>query len=164
MEVRDRNLLEVLLKSEFDRAKRHDLPLSCIMLCICDLTENIKKRGAGFLDTILEESVTLLSGMVRTSDIIALYTKKTFLIVLPMVNTDSTAFVAQRIHRTFAQYKFSDQAIPEKITVIMGNASITDKEMSSPEDLIRCAETALERARSQGGDTLCLWRDLIEQS
>ncbi len=162
MEVRDRNLMEILLRSEFDRAKRYNLPLSCIMLCVVDLTKDDKKRGMNFLDAILEESVALLSGMVRTSDIVALYSKDRLLILMPMVNTDTTSFVAQRIHRLFTQHSFTERHYAAKMSVSMGIASASDKDVNSPEDLMRCAETALKQAQAQGGNTLCLWRDITE--
>ncbi len=160
MEVRDRNLLEMLLKSEFERAKRYNLQLSCIVVCVCGLTEFVKKQGAPAFDKILDDSMKLLTGMVRASDIVAPHTEEKFLIVLPMVNTDSTSFVAQRIHRIFSQYRFPEQPPSDKLTVSMGISSVDDKEVNTPGDLIRCAETALAQALSQGGDTLCLWRDL----
>lgn len=159
MEVRDRNLLETLLKSEFERAKRYDLQLSCIVVCVSGLTENIEKRGAAFLDKILDESIALLSSMVRASDIIAPYTKEKLLVVLPMVNIDGTSFVAQRIQRVFSQYELPDQPT-NKLAVSMGISNVSDKGVNTPGDLIRCAETALAQALSQGGDTPCLWRDL----
>ena len=159
MEVRDRNLLESLLKSEFERAKRYNLQLSCIVVCVSGLTENIEKSGAAFLDKMLDESIALLSSMVRASDIIAPYTKEKLLVVLPMVNIDGTSFVAQRIHRMFSQYKLPDQPA-NKLTVSIGISNVFDKGVNTPGDLVRCAETALAQALSQGGDALCLWRDL----
>lgn len=160
MEVRDRNLLEVLLKSEFDRARRHKLHLSCIMLSICGLEDVDSTQGASSLDFITDESSKLLSEMVRSSDIIAPYNKEKFLIVLPMVNADSTTCVAQRVWRVFKDYFYFKGTATDKPAMGIGISSIFDRDINSPADLIRCAETALNRALSKGGNTICLWRDL----
>ncbi|MFQ5957102.1 MAG: GGDEF domain-containing protein [Candidatus Brocadiales bacterium] len=160
MEIRDRNLLDTLLKAEFDRAKRHKQHLSCIMLRMCDLEEIDKKQNIDSPNSIIDDSVTLLSGMVRSSDIVATYNTEKFLIVLPMVNADSTTFVAQRIWRVFKDFFCSKGTTTDKPTIRMGVSSISDRDINSPGDLIRCAETALSRAMSKEGDALCLWRDL----
>lgn len=159
MEIRDRNLLYALLRAEFDRARRHKLNLSCIMLCVRNPKEILQEHGSDFL----ESAVQLLTEMVRSSDIIASYNKEKFLIVLPMVNAESSTFAAQRINRVFTHLPLSKGPDPVKPTLSIGIASISDKGVNSPEDLIRCAETALNKADSGGKEALCLWRDLTQQ-
>lgn len=160
MEVRDRNLLEILLNSEFDRARRHKLHLSCIMLQVGSLGDTDCKHDASSLDFIINESIKLLSEMVRSSDIIAPYNKEKFLIVLPMVNAHSTTCVAQRVWRAFKDYFYFKGTAANIPPMCMGISNIFDRDINSPVDLIRCAETALNRALSKGETTICLWKDL----
>lgn len=160
MEIRDYNLLDILLKAEFDRVRRHKLHLSCIMLRISELDDIRQKQGADFLESVLEASLKLLSGMVRSSDIIARYADNKLLVVLPMESADSASYVAQRVHRVFTLYSFSKGTASEKVTLSMGISSSSDRNVNSTEDLLRGAETALNLAMEKGGDTLCLWRDL----
>lgn len=160
MEVRDRNLLEVLLKSEFDRARRHKLHLSCIMLKLCDLEDADSKQDVSSLDFIINESIKLLSETVRSSDIVASYNKEKFLVVLPMVSAHSTTCVAQRVWRIFKDYFYFKGTTANIPPMCMGISSIFDQDINSPVDLIRCAETALNRALSKGENAICLWKDL----
>ncbi|MFQ5956910.1 MAG: diguanylate cyclase domain-containing protein [Candidatus Brocadiales bacterium] len=155
MKIRFSNLLEGLLRADFDLAKRHRLRLSCIMLRIRGLESANRKQGADSPGITKDESLELLSKVLRSSDIITHYKEGQFLIVLlPMEDAERATNVCQRIRSVFTK------ASPKKLVMSMGISNVSDRNVNSPLDLIHCAETALNRALEKGGDSLCLWRDL----
>ncbi|MDO8137546.1 MAG: diguanylate cyclase [Candidatus Brocadiales bacterium] len=153
--------LQGLLRAEYDRSRRYGQHLSCIMIDLDHFQEINKEHGQAFGDYVLTEAAKLLLGIVRNSDAVARYGGEEFFIVLPVVDVDAAMSVAQRIQRVFGYHIFLKNSSSTKLTVSMGISGITDQNITSPSDLTLHAQQALQKAKEQGGNTLCLWRDIV---
>ena len=149
-----RHFLE-LARPEISRAKRQGLPLAVVMLDI-DFFKSINDRfGHETGDKVLVALAATIRGALRGGDIFARLGGEEFVLMLPGQGFPEAGQLAERLRELVAQNE-----VPESGAHITISAGVAGLENDSDEidDLLRRADEALYRAKSEGRNRVCLAR------
>jgi len=150
-----RALLE-RLSVEVDRARRFHQQLSMLMVDIDHFKSINDQHGHLVGDAMLRQLGTLLSGAVRTIDVVARYGGEEFVLILPETATDGAAVFAERLRVMVETHAFDVDAEHNfHLTCSVGVATFPSPRVSSTEDLFARADEALYRAKSGGRNQVC---------
>ena len=152
----NRRYLQVRIKDELARARRHAVPLTCLMLDIDHFKRVNDSHGHAAGDQVLREMTHRIESRVRATDVAARYGGEEFVILLPDTDVDSGGVLAERIRDEIASTAFpigNGTEIP--VTASIGIACATPPREESDlktvgEALIARADVALYRAKSAG--------------
>lgn len=137
---------------ELMKAVNQNYKLSLMML---DL-DNFKKFNDTFGhpagDTVLKIVAGILKDTSRKIDIVARYGGEEFTLILPYANKEETGIIAERIKKTIEETKI----LNSNITISIGVASF-DEDGRKKEEIIRKADLALYRAKTEGKDKVVLF-------
>lgn len=138
------------LRIEFGRARRHDLPLSCIALAIDGFAERRRREGEAGADAVVAAAVELLQSQLRASDLLGWF-NDTFYLVLPHATLEGACAVAERVRALLSGAGAAAGAGRHRLLTSAGIASLAAHPSVLVESLPKSAELALEQARSRGG-------------
>ncbi len=137
---------------ELMKAVNQNYKLSLMML---DL-DNFKKFNDTFGhpagDTVLKIVAGILKDTSRKIDIVARYGGEEFTLILPYANKEETGIIAERIKKTIEATKI----LNSNITISIGVASF-DEDGRKKEEIIKKADLALYRAKTEGKDKVVLF-------
>jgi two-component system cell cycle response regulator len=139
------------LELEIKRALRQQYPLALILIDVDDFKKFNDSRGHLEGDRLLQELARVIRKSIRDIDLAARYGGDEFALVLPYSDPTGALQIAHRIQETLAAHSGIKEGfvLPEKITVSMGLAFYPG-DASTMEELIRCADQALYRAKARG--------------
>lgn len=139
------------LEHEFDRAKRHKLHFSVIMLDIDHFKKYNDTHGHLAGDTVLKELATLLKSNVRKIDVASRYGGEEFALILIGTNQTSAGIVATKLQKLVAEHPFQhrDSQPNGTLTISLGVATFPD-DADNPKDLVDIADQRLYRAKDLG--------------
>jgi diguanylate cyclase (GGDEF)-like protein len=145
----DRRLREV-----FSVSKRHDQPLSLIMLDIDFFKEINDEYGHPIGDIVLKRLTEVLTGGVREGDIVCRYGGEEFAIILPQTDLESARFLAERlreqVHKTeIIPENVSPSQRAVKVTISLGMAT-SSRSMDTEHLLLNQTDQALYLAKEAG--------------
>ncbi|MDX9720695.1 MAG: GGDEF domain-containing protein [Myxococcota bacterium] len=151
-----RHLLERLV-AEFSYAKRHQSPLS-LMLLDADHFKRVNdlySHQAG--DVVLIHLVAVLQGVIRQEDLLARYGGEEFVVLSRGSGLNDAHRFAQRLCRIIADtaFSFNNQALP--VTVSIGVAALPELHADTPEQLLAAADRALYQAKANGRNRVEAW-------
>lgn len=135
-----RGLLQHLLK-ETDRARRHQRPLSVLMVDLDHFKRVNDGQGHAAGDEVLRQLARALTESVRSSDWVCRYGGDEFVVILPETPRQESYDVAERI-RTTVKEKL-------ELSVSLGVA-LFPFHGQDPASLIEAADRALYSAKTQG--------------
>jgi two-component system cell cycle response regulator len=158
------------LSVEVDRARRFKSQLSLLMVDLDHFKSVNDQHGHLVGDDILRQMGTLLSGAVRTIDVVARYGGEEFVMILPETSTEGAAVFGERLRERVSEHRFevsgsSGAAGVEQgnagdagdgrdrtlhLTCSVGVATFPSSRVASTEDLFARADEALYRAKSSG--------------
>jgi two-component system, cell cycle response regulator len=139
------------LSVEVDRARRFHSQLSLLMLDLDHFKAVNDQYGHLSGDGILRQVGTLLSGVVRTIDVVARYGGEEFVLLLPETGTEGARVFAERLRERISEHDFElDDGTRNHLTCSIGVATFPSPRVSSTEDLFARADEALYRAKSGG--------------
>lgn len=143
-----------LLDKEFSRAKRFNEALSCLMLDIDHFKEVNDTFGHQIGDKVLSDIAGILKRSVRLIEVAARYGGEEFVLLLPKTAPQEAIKPATRILERVSALRF-DGFPPDRIlTISIGIAGLPDPMIQSKDDLIRCADFALYKAKRAGRNRL----------
>jgi len=148
--VYNRRFLYNFLKKEFERAKRYNLSLSCLMVDIDHFKNLNDTYGHRAGDLMLKKLTAFLKKKLRKIDLVARYGGEEFVIVLPETPLKMALVGAERMRKGVEeemQVSINGESI--RITISIGVSSFTQQEKDE-ESLIRKADEALYRAKKWG--------------
>lgn len=141
-----------MLDDEFNRARRYESPLSCIMMDI-DYFKNINDAfGHGQGDTVLKEITDVIKENVRQTDVVARYGGEEFVILLPQTNKEGAFIQAERIRNAIKSYRCSGRDRCIMVTVSLGVSTYPASDITKADDLVGFADNALYEAKANGRD------------
>jgi len=162
----NRRYFDVRLEEEFTRAKRYNLIFSLAILDIDDFKLFNDTEGHLAGDLILKEISSIISGTVRTNDIIARYGGEEFAIIMPLTNKEEAYNVSERVRTNIKKLLTREwKNFPRReITISTGVAMYPECD-DGIESIIRCADKALYKAKTSGKDCTVIWsKDLDKET
>jgi len=144
----NRRFLTKRLKEEFGLARRHGMPLACILFDIDYFKDINDKFGHEKGDCVLKILADFLRTTIRVSDVIVRYGGEEFLLLLPVTDEEGALREAERIQRALADLDCGLGR--KKITVSMGVAAFPFAGVTKPEDLIKNADSAMYEGKRSG--------------
>jgi len=139
------------LAHEFDRAKRHQLDLSLLMMDIDYFKIYNDCHGHPAGDQVLRTIGKIIKENLRKIDIAARYGGEEFAVILPETNHKSAIVVAEKIRKLIEQTPIDheDQQPNGKLTISIGVASYP-RDAEDPRSLVDVADRRLYRAKQKG--------------
>jgi diguanylate cyclase (GGDEF)-like protein len=142
------------LSVEFERIRRYDGFLSCIMLDL-DHFKNVNDTyGHKFGDFVLINFAKIIKNTIREVDFVARYGGEEFTIVLPQTTIDNAEILAEKIRKKVEAYKFEKNGTSIHVTSSLGISTYPHPKIKTVEDLIRTADESLYRAKHKGRNTI----------
>lgn len=169
--VRQRKLLEVLvnldgltnianrrcfednLQAEWARARRNQQPISVAMVDVDHFKEYNDHYGHGGGDKALRHVAdTLNTSLKRPSDQVARYGGEEFVVLMPDTDHDGALSLMEHLRQTVEQLAITHAPSPvhDVLTISIGGATVRPDDQETPGELLRRADDALYRAKSQG--------------
>jgi diguanylate cyclase (GGDEF)-like protein len=142
----NRRAFNANLASSLSAARRHDYPLSMIMIDLDHFKTVNDTFGHSEGDNILKMFADVLRDIIRTEDVAARWGGEEFIVILPHTSRDAAASLAERIRVTFARY--SDSAAPLALSASFGVVQLQNEE--DADAFIRRADDALFSAKHGG--------------
>jgi diguanylate cyclase (GGDEF)-like protein/putative nucleotidyltransferase with HDIG domain len=140
------------LSAEFKRAKRN-LEQLALMFIDIDYFKSINDAyGHKFGDVVLREFADLLKHSIRENDIVFRYSGSRFGILLPATSSREATVVTERIQENTNIHVFRHELSSTKIVLSIGTASYPEDGIATKEELLRCADEALLKAKQAGGN------------
>jgi diguanylate cyclase (GGDEF)-like protein len=146
----NRRYLEEALDKELLRAKRHQYPVSLILIDIDHFKQVNDNYGHNTGDEVLKRMADIMRNNVRNSDIICRYGGEEILILLPECSLEKSSFIAELLRKIVSEIKVAcDNFTLTNITISAGIASFPDHGLTR-KALIEVADVALYQAKAQG--------------
>ncbi len=148
----NRSFMEESLELEMRRAARTQLPLSIIMLSLDDFQQLTENYGLDAGDTILRRAGMMLQANVRKGDIACRFSGQTFVLVLPQTSYEVSLQRAKTLLDLVRSLEVKN--LGESVGCISASVGLAvyPSNGQTVEALLRSAESALNRARSSGGN------------
>ena len=144
--------------AEFDRSGRHKQALSIVMLDIDRFKAVNDNYGHATGDMVITALATLLRKRIRKTDRAGRYGGEEFLLVLPDCNSKQAATLVENILVLFRTLQFSAEHKTFSCSFSAGISSTEDMQYSNAEQMIAAADEALYRAKDNGRDQVCCYR------
>lgn len=160
MGISNRRHLERKLHEEFTKAIRYNLPFSILMIDI-DHFKNVNDTyGHDAGDMVLKNLGTLIKKFIREFDCAARYGGEEIVIIAPLTEGKHAALMAERLRKEIQECVIvpadREKEITEiHVTVSIGIAEYTPK-ISSVEELVKRADSAMYRAKHEGRNRIFL--------
>ncbi|WP_085578056.1 MULTISPECIES: GGDEF domain-containing protein [unclassified Pseudomonas] len=150
----NRIAMEQTLQREIEMARRHQQPLSLLMLDIDHFKRVNDIHGHTAGDDVLKAVAASIKSQLRNVDMVFRYGGEEFLVLLSNTGREAAAMVGERLRQaTQAQdYYASNQLI--ELTVSLGCSTLLPGE--SVDSLLRRADSALYVAKREGRNRLTM--------
>jgi len=138
------------LQDEYQRSKRYDLPLACLMFDIDDFKKINDTYGHLQGDTVLREIAVRTNGVIRKTDICARYGGEEFVVIMPQTRLAGARSQAQRLLEVLRSSKYPGMPAKARVTVSVGVAVLDLEKMDNCDALVAQADVALYEAKRLG--------------
>jgi diguanylate cyclase (GGDEF)-like protein len=147
----NRRYLVERLAEELKRSKRHEYPMSFMMIDIDDFKLYNDRNGHQAGDLALEMTAQCLKSALRGADVASRYGGEEFCILLPQTTIEEATAIAERIRRRVLRMRFphGKNQPHGAVTVSIGVSSFHPG-LDTPEEIIETADRALYLAKHQG--------------
>lgn len=145
----NRRYLDETLDREVSRARREGNPLSLVMLDIDYFKRVNDTYGHQVGDEALRMLATTLLADIRAEDVACRYGGEEFLILLPNMPLETAIQRAQAWRQSVEELSVTMGNFNINFTVSLGVAAYPEHG-KTPDDLTRCADQALYRAKNEG--------------
>jgi len=145
------------ITKEIERAKRHNRPLSLLLIDI-DLFKDFNDTyGHWEGDFVLKKIGEILLKNVRDIDMPFRYGGEEFTVILPDTNHEDAIIVAERVRKAVAQNVFYPFTLDGQPDIVSKTVSIGITEFREQDDMksfVKRADNALYQAKKQGRNML----------
>lgn len=149
-----------MLQREFAQARRHNRPLSLILVDIDHFKRFNDTWGHPVGDRVLKEVANSLKESCRESDTVARYGGEELAVILPEANLATAAEVAERVRLAIEQTSVEHEGVQLHVTVSAGVATLSES-VAEHGQLIKLADEALYRAKAEGRNRVALASEAI---
>jgi diguanylate cyclase (GGDEF)-like protein len=155
----DRHLRRVI-QIEFKRAQRHQTPLSLLLIDVDNFKSINDTTEYAFGDEVLRAVADCLRSGTRETDSAARFGGDEFVVLLPQTTPAEAVQTAIRIRKLIGNLVISSGSYTKKVTISVGIDTYDGRAPTSPEDLRRRANKALQEAKKRGKNQVWLYSDL----
>ena len=153
----NRRCFDDTLNAEWQRALRHQQPLSLLMVDVDNFKQYNDAYGHLGGDECLQRIATAVSSEMRANDLVARYGGEEFAVILPNQSLKGAAIVAERIRCRVEQLRLPNLGSQQHVvTVSIGAATALAAPESDPSQLVATADSALYRAKHMGRNRISL--------
>lgn len=148
--ISNRLVFDRSIKSEWDRCKRHRIPLSLIMIDIDFFKAYNDNYGHQAGDNCLKKVAGVLSSCARrSSDIVARYGGEEFVVILPHLDKEKALEFAEKMRSEVEHMDIPHMYSPvsQHVTISVGVHTGIPSEVSSADEYVRIADEALYKAK-----------------
>lgn len=147
---------QYMLKTELEKAKAANTPLSLVMTDIDDFKKYNDAFGHQTGDIIIKDISKLLKEHSRKMDWVCRYGGEEFTIILPATDKKEAFIIAERLRETIANHPFTHEEIMphKKITVSLGVSTSPEDGLTNSE-LLTSVDKFLYQAKQQGKNRVC---------
>jgi diguanylate cyclase (GGDEF)-like protein len=158
----NKRALQASLHREAERAVRHKMPLTAIMLDLDHFKSINDKHGHGCGDAVLKELARLITNNFRKSDLCFRYGGEEFLLLLDDADIHQAKYTAERLRQTIENHVFEYEEAKLAVTASFGCAEFDANE--ALKDFINRADKALYAAKRTGRNQVKIVNKSNEQS
>jgi diguanylate cyclase (GGDEF)-like protein/PAS domain S-box-containing protein len=153
----NRRCFDETLQAEWQRALRHQQPLSLLMVDVDNFKQYNDAYGHVGGDECLQRIANAVASEMRANDLVARYGGEEFAVVLPNQSLKGAAIVAERIRCRVEQLHLPNLGSTRHVvTVSIGAATALAAPENDPSQLIATADGALYRAKHMGRNRISL--------
>ena len=146
----NRRHFDLMLNSEFRKAKGYSRPLSLAMIDLDDFKNFNDRYGHLAGDKILIHISRILKKNIRDTDFVARYGGEEFTIILPETSNPLAMKVSERVRNSVEKNLANIEGVGrKKMTISIGVASFPDNAENTAQ-LVHSADRALYRAKQMG--------------
>jgi len=145
---------------ELSRAKRHGLPLACVMLDIDHFKNTNDTFGHIAGDVVLKGIAKLCRKSLRDIDLLGRFGGEEFIILLPETDMKGGKIAAERIREIVQNqtFTFDDKKIKAKVSLgVVGTDKVTDEDLDT---FIKNADKAMYAAKADGRNRVASLSDI----
>ncbi len=135
---------------ELERARRGRRPVAVIMLDLDHFKLINDSFGHQAGDLVLAETAARLRKALRASDVICRYGGEEFVLLLPETDLKAALGVADRLRTAIASGGIASGDTELRVTGSFGVSALSAEMTETIDELIRAADEALYRAKSEG--------------
>ncbi len=154
----NRRYLDETLEREVSRARREGIPLSLVMLDIDYFKRVNDTYGHQVGDEVLRMLAATLSADIRTEDVACRYGGEEFLILLPNMPLETAMLRAEAWRAAVEGLSIAHGDFQLAFTISLGVSAYPDHG-KTPDDLTRCADQALYKAKHDGRNRVAIHHD-----
>ncbi|MFM1920542.1 MAG: hypothetical protein RLZZ303_2176 [Candidatus Hydrogenedentota bacterium] len=144
---------------EFERARRYDTPLACMIFDVDNFKSINDNHGHLVGDSVLVEISNRLLRRVRSIDLSARYGGEEFVVLMPQTEPAGALAQAERVLKHIAEQPFEGLPADLQVTVSIGVANYNPATMRGPSDLLRAADQGLYEAKQNGKNRVVVTED-----
>jgi diguanylate cyclase (GGDEF)-like protein len=145
------------LREEFRRAQRYDDPLALVLIDLDHFKLVNDEHGHVVGDQVLKDVAACIKKSVRETDFVARYGGEEFAIILPKTQLAGALTVAERVWHEVGRLKLGAEK-PFRITTSLGLSGYPSRTVISGEQLVKCADDALYRAKREGRNKIAIYQ------
>ncbi len=157
--IYNRFVFDRTMLTEWDRCRRHSIPLSLMMIDIDFFKSFNDNYGHQAGDDCIRDVARLLRASAqRSSDIVARYGGDEFAIILPHLEKEEACQFAEKIRKRVLELAVPHEysTVSPYLTISVGVHTIVPSDQSSIEEFIKTADEALYEAKKSHNKVVCL--------
>ena len=149
-------------EAEFALAVADESPLSSVMLDIDHFKGVNDTYGHAVGDRVIQSIADRLRSVLRSIDIVGRYGGEEFCVLLPGLNTDQAAEIAERLRKQIEEHTCEDvDELEMTVTISLGVASLQTTSKDAAQ-LVDDADKGLYASKNNGRNRVTRWDDLNE--
>jgi diguanylate cyclase (GGDEF)-like protein len=152
----NRRHLQERLESEVAYARRHNTPLSLVLIDVDHFKQLNDEHGHSVGDDALRLLAQSLTALTRHEDVLARYGGEEFALVARGIDREATLTLAERMRKGVAQLQLPTERGPIGFTVSIGIAHSETGEGVTAQQLFESADRALYASKDAGRNRVSL--------
>ena len=148
-QISNRRFFEEALEREISRCNRYGREMSLVLIDVDHFKQINDNHGHLAGDAVLKQLASTIKNRIRREDVFARYGGEEFALLLPEVNLEGGAAMAEKARKLVEgqKFEFDQQRIP--VTISAGVAALAGTQRE-PADIIRAADAKLYESKSTG--------------
>lgn len=149
-----------LMRNEFARARRHSIPLGCVLMQVDRLAQLVDLYGVALRQTVRQALSDLVRSRTRGADLLGATNEERYLLLLPHTDLAHSRIVADRLHGLFQALAVEVDGKELALSLSIGISATGSQPAMFFDTLVGQAEAALEHAMRSGGNRVVSFGEL----